>query len=73
MPLGQPPEGSGPSRMPGGPMPDGSVEMPPAEMPEGVRPPQDGYQGVLIPTTALTTDFAIHQGANYFYNVQAAK
>ena len=73
MPLGQPPEGSDPSRMPGGPMPDGSVEMPPVEMPEGVRPPQDGYQGVLIPTTALTTDFAIHQGANYFYNVQAAK
>ena len=73
MPLGQPPEGSDPSRMPGGPMPDGSVEMPPVEMPEGVRPPQDGYQGVLIPTTALTTDFAIHQGANYFYHVQAVK
>jgi hypothetical protein len=73
MPLGQPPEGSDPSRMPGGPMPDGSVEMPPAEMPGGVRPPQDGYQGVLIPSVALTTDFAIHQGANYFYNVQAVK
>jgi hypothetical protein len=73
MPLGQPPEGSDPSRMPGGPMPDGSVEMPPAEMPGGVRPPQDGYQGMLIPSTALTTDFAIVQGANYFNNVQAVK
>jgi hypothetical protein len=73
MPLGQPPEGSDPSNMPAGPMPDGSVEMPPAEMPGGVRPPQDGYQGVLIPSVALTTDFAIVQGANYFYNVQAVK
>ena len=73
MPVGEPPEGSDPSRMPGGPMPDGSVEMPPPEMPEGVRPPQDGYQGVLIPSVAMTTDFAIAQGANYFYNVQAVK
>ena len=73
MPLGQPPEGSGPSNMPAGPMPEGGVEMPMPEMPGGVRPPQDGYQGVLIPTTALTTDFAIHQGANYFYHVQAVK
>ena len=73
MPLGQPPEGSDPSNMPAGPLPDGSVEMPPPEMPEGVRPPQDGYQGVLIPSVAVTTDFAIHQGGNYFYHVQAVK
>ena len=73
MPLGQPPEGSDPSNMPAGPMPEGGVEMPMPEMPGGVRPPQDGYQGVLIPSVALTTDFAIVQGANYFYNVQAVK
>ena len=73
MPLGQPPEGSAPSSMPAGPMPEGGVEMPMPEMPGGVRPPQDGYQGVLIPSVALTTDFAIVQGANYFYNVQAVK
>ena len=73
MPLGQPPEGSDPSNMPAGPMPEGSAEMPLPEMPGGVRPPQDGYQGVLIPSVALTTDFAIVQGANYFYNVQAVK
>ena len=73
MPLGQPPEGSGPSNMPAGPMPEGGVEMPMPEMPGGVRPPQDGYQGVLIPSTALTTDFAIVQGANYFNSVQAVK
>ena len=73
MPLGQPPEGSDPSNMPAGPMPEGSAEMPVPEMPGGVRPPQDGYQGVLIPSVALTTDFAIVQGANYFYNVQAVK
>ena len=73
MPLGQPPEGSDPSNMPAGPMPEGGVEMPMPEMPGGVRPPQDGYQGVLIPSVALTTDLAIVQGANYFYNVQAVK
>ena len=73
MPLGQPPEGSDPSNMPAGPMPEGGVAMPMPEMPGGVRPPQDGYQGVLIPSTALTTDFAIVQGANYFNSVQAVK
>ena len=73
MPLGQPPEGSDPSRMPAGPVPEGGTEMPLPEMPGGVRPPQDGYQGVLIPSVALTTDFAIAQGANYFYHIQAAK
>ena len=73
MPLGQPPEGSDPSNMPAGPMPEGGVAMPLPEMPGGVRPPQDGYQGVLIPSTALTADFAIAQGANYFNSVQAVK
>ena len=70
MPLGQPPEGSDPSNMPAGPVPGGGTEMPMPEMPGGVRPPQDGYQGVLIPSTALTTDFAITRGANYFNSVQ---
>ena len=73
MPLGQPPEGSDPSNMPAGPVPGGGTEMPMPEMPGGVRPPQDGYQGVLIPSTALTADFAITQGANYFNSVQAVK
>ena len=73
MPLGQPPEGSDPSNMPAGPMPEGGVAMPMPEMPGGVRPPQDGYQGVLIPGTALTAEFAIAQGANYFNSVQAVK
>ena len=73
MPLGQPPEGSDPSRMPAGPVPGGGTEMPMPEMPGGVRPPQDGYQGVLIPSTALTTDFAITRGANYFNSVQPVK
>ena len=73
MPLGQPPEGSDPSNMPAGPMPEGGVAMPLPEMPGGVRPPQDGYQGVLIPSTALTAEFAIAQGANYFNSVQAVK
>ena len=70
MPLGQPPEGSAPSNMPAGPAPGGGTEMPMPEMPGGVRPPQDGYQGVLIPSTALTRDFAITRGANYFNSVQ---
>ena len=73
MPLGQPPEGSAPSNMPAGPLPEGGTEMPMPEMPGGVRPPQDGYQGVLIPSTALTTDFAITLGANYFNSVQPVK
>ena len=73
MPLGQPPEGSDPSNMPAGPVPGGGTEMPMPEMPGGVRPPQDGYQGVLIPSTALTADFAIAQGANYFNSVQPVK
>ena len=70
MPVGQPPEGSDPARMPAGPVPEGGAEMPVPEMPGGVRPPQDGFQGVLIPSTALTTDFAIAQGANYFNSIQ---
>ena len=70
MPLGQPPEGSDPARMPAGPVPEGGTEMPMPEMPGGVRPPQGGYQGALLPATALTTDFAIARGANYFNSVQ---
>ena len=73
MPVGQPPEGSAPSNMPAGPVPQGGAEMPVPEMPGGVRPPQDGFQGVLIPSTALTADFAIAQGGNYFNSVQPVR
>ena len=82
----QPPAGERPADMPVPPMtgdpgqmpvPDMSERgenMPIPELPEGVTPPQDGFdrqpfQGTLI-AGELTTEFAITAGANNFMNVQ---
>ena len=62
----------GEGRMPGGPVPQEGQDMPIPELPEGVQPPQDGSdrQPVQIITGALSADFPITPGANYFTNVQ---
>ena len=81
-----PPEGDRPADMPavqipqGGegqmvilPVPPEGEDMPVPELPEGVTPPQEGFdrQPVQVITGVLSTEFAVVEGANYFMNVRA--
>ena len=61
-----------PSQMPVPNMPQGGEDMPMPNLPEGVQPPQGGRQNyTVIPATgALSTDFPITRGANYFSNIR---
>ncbi len=80
----QPPQGEQPENMPvppvpqgGGDMPapsipEGGEDMPMPQLPAGVSPDEFGRQPVtVIPADgAISTDFPIKQGANYFYMVR---
>ena len=81
-----PPEGDRPADMPvvqipqGGegqmvilPVPPEGEDMPVPELPEGITPPQEGFdrQPVQVITGVLSTEFAVVEGANYFMNVRA--
>ena len=84
-----PPEGDRPADMPvaqfpqGGEgqmgvppeLPEGTENMPVPQLPEGVTPPQGGFdrQPIQGVTGVLSTDFAVVEGANYFTNVRAVE
>ena len=60
-----------PSQMPVPPMPQGGEQMPMPGMPNGVEPNGGGQGFVVMPVTgALSTEFPITRGANYFSMVR---
>ena len=74
MPVAQFPEGSQ-GQMPVPPMPQEGGNMPMPQLPGGVTPPADGFQGkpsggMTILTGVLSTDFPVTTGANYYMDVK---
>ena len=72
MPVAQFPEGSQ-GQMPVPPIPQEGENMPMPQLPGGVTPPADGFQGkpgMTILTGVLSTDFPVTTGANYYMNVK---
>ena len=69
--------GFDPSQMPVPPMPQEGENMPMPQLPEGVEPPQEGFGpqpgGNFTVVGALSTDFTLTAGANYFTGVQSAE
>ena len=75
LPVAQFPQ-DGAENMPVPPMPpEGAESMPVPQLPEGATPPKEAFdrQPVEIITGALSTEFAVKEGGNYFTNVRAVE
>ena len=75
LPVAQFPQ-DGAENMPVPPMPpEGAENMPVPQLPEGATPPKEAFdrQPVEIITGALSTEFAVKEGGNYFTNVRAVE